>query len=398
MQSWIDIVVASTKYSEAPERYFWWSALATLSGVMRKNIYLDRHFYKLYTNVYVILVSRKSGLRKGIPVSLASKLLQEVGNTRVVEGQNSIEGIIYELAQQKTLENGTVLSDAQAILVSGEFDTFLVDNPKALTILTALQNTHEHDHAGWTKSLKGGPPEKLKNPCISLLAASNEVLFEDIVKAKDVEGGFLARSFIVYESKRRRINSLIERPEGIVSLKDLASYLHDIKDIKGEFQWTVGSKRVYEAWYTKLCGIDYDDRTGTIERLGDQVLKVAMLISMASRADLKLEKDDLEEAIDRCEECVAGVRHITMGSGGSEVAIPTAKVLKLLLDMPEHQISRTKLLKKLWPDIDSLILDRVIETLMQGKVIDSLREPGVGILYTLQPSAIAQYKQFKMGK
>jgi hypothetical protein len=387
--------VEAHKYNEAPSRYFWWSALAVLSAVMKKQIFIDRHYYKLYANIFVILVSKKSGLRKGIPVSKASGLLHKVMNTRIIEGMNSIEGIIKELSTQRTLENGAVMSEAQGILLTGEFDTFLVANSNALTTLTALQNTHEHSN-GWNKNLRNSPVENLKNPCITLLAASNQVLFDDLVKAKDTEGGFIARSFIVYEAKRNIINSLTVKPEGLVSMDDLSEYLKEVKDLNGEFKWTNGSVELYDKWYQKISTIDYEDRTGSLERLGDQVLKVAMLIEVSKGRNLKVTKESLQEAIEKSEECITGVKHVTLGSGTSDVSAATAKVLKLILSSPGYEISRIKLLQRLWPDLDHFVLDRIIDTLKESEAIDAYKGIGkIGVVYKMKKEALAQYLEFK---
>ena len=395
--SWIDLVTAATKQSEAPERYFWWSALAMLSATVKKNVYLDRYYYKLYPNIYVVLVSRRSGLRKGIPVSLAGKILGEVNNTRILDGRNTIESIIQELSTQRTVEGGPIQSEAQGILLTGEWDTFLVENDHGLTILTALHNTHEHS-AGWKYSIKSAPAQTLKNPCISLLAASNETLFNDMVQAKDIEGGFIARTFIVYESKRRGRNSLMERPEGIMEIKALAQHLKEVAKISGEFKMELPARVLYDKWYNKICDVsdNYDDRTGTLERTGDQVLKVAMLISLAKKLDLIIEVDDLQEAIDECEYCIAGVKKVTMGSGQSEVAASVGKVLKLLIETEGHELPRMKILQKLWPDIDVIVLDRVIETLTASGAVETYRGRGkVGLMYKMPQKIVDQYSKFR---
>ena len=143
--SWIDLLLEQTEESEAPERYFYWSGLAAISAIARKNVWLDRHYYTLYPNIYVALISTRSGARKGIPISICKRILEEVNLTRIISGCNSIQGLIQELGQQKTLENGTVIGDAHGILLSDEFDSFLTDDPKSITYLTTLYNTHEHE-------------------------------------------------------------------------------------------------------------------------------------------------------------------------------------------------------------------------------------------------------------
>ena len=103
--TWIDKLLTATEESESPRDYYFWAGLAALSAVSANNIYLDRYFYKLWPNVYVILVGR-SGLRKGPPIALAKILVEAVENTRVFAGRSSIEAIIAELATARTSPGG----------------------------------------------------------------------------------------------------------------------------------------------------------------------------------------------------------------------------------------------------------------------------------------------------
>src|SRR6516225_7674799 len=262
-KSWLELLTDSTIESESPERYFWWSGLAAISAMVRKNVYINRYFYKLYPNIYVALVSSRSGLKKGIPISIVKSLLELCGTTRVISGCNSIQGLIKELSMQRTYPNGMVLSDAQGIMLSDEFESFLTDDPKALTYLTALHNTHEHEKS-WTKNIKSSPIEELKSPCLTLLVASNEALFDSMVKMKDIEGGFIARTFIVYEKKPRLINSLIYPPKRKPDIHELTLRLLKISKITGEFKWTEDAASLYDTWYRRLSTLGIDDRTGSI--------------------------------------------------------------------------------------------------------------------------------------
>jgi hypothetical protein len=150
---------------------------------------------------------------------------------------------------------------------------------------------------------------------------------------------------------------------------------------------------MYDKWYLGLPD-EYEDRTGTMERIGDKVLKAAMLTSLAREPVLKISKEGLEEAIDRTEECMGGVKKISM-VGASVLSPAIAKVLKCLLDQPENKIGRKKLLNKLWPDITSIDLDSVVDNLFQsGAIIQPFRE-GKEVTYQLAPGIADSYKKYK---
>src|SRR6266704_1581124 len=168
---------------------------------MKKNVYLDRYYYILYPNIYVFLVAR-SGLRKGNPVNLAKKLVQEVGVTRVISGRNSIQGVLKDLGKAHSTPNGTIVKDAAGFMISGELASFLIKDPEALTILTDLYDTHVNEPE-WKNTTKTQGIDTLKNPCITLLGATNEEHFQDAVPTNAIGGGFIGRTSIVFEGVRR---------------------------------------------------------------------------------------------------------------------------------------------------------------------------------------------------
>lgn len=387
--SWLDLLVSSTAELESPKRFYYWSGIAAISAIVRKNVWLDRFSYTLYPNVYVLLVSAKSGLRKGNPVSFAKSIVERVGTTRIVSGRNSVQGVIRDLSQQVTIANPgqppLILNDAQAFLCAPELDSFMVRDEQGLSILTDLYNTHENDKS-WKNSLKGSPVEELRNPCITFLAASNEALLEGLIKDKDIEGGFMARTMIVHESARRLKNSLMFKPSKLVSREDLANELIRLKQVKGEFAISEAVRRQHDEWYHSLEEKDYDDKTGTMERIQDHVLKVAMLISLSKDNSLIIDQDTMDEATDRCMECMVGTRKTTMSVGRAETADAVGRVLKILINSEKFIIERSKLMAQLRNDVSVMMLNQVLDDLgpngrniviagrLDGKIYYQLKE------------------------
>ncbi len=403
MKSWLDLFIESTEESEAPERYFWWAGCAAISAVIKKNVFLRRGTsYHLYPNIYVALVSARSGLRKGIPIMKAKSYVEALDRIRVISGCNSIQGVIKELSGQKTFKSGVVLSEADGFLVSDEFENFLIDDPRALGLLTGLQNTHEHRN-GWTKMLRNSEPEFLKAPCLSLLVASNEALFEGVVKNKDIEGGFIARTFIVYESRKRKINSLIYEDKilkGMITKEEeykseLISRLNEISNCIGEFQWSQKAAAYYISWYTEINAHEIDDRTGTMERIGDQVIKLAMIIALSRHhMELIIDEEDLIIAIRETELCFAGVKRISMEKNVTDINPIIQKILQELIRAPDQTITRQKLMLR--THIESLALDRALETLTQRDAIElPKRNAKKEIFYRMKKEAFDTYVKFK---
>ena len=398
-RSFLDILLEGTAEFESPERYYWWSGIAAIAAVVKKNVYLDRGgSYTLYPNIFVALISKESSTtRKGPPITTCKGLLEELGNVRILSGNNSIQGIIHDLSMQKTFPSGVVLNEAQGIMISEEFDAFLNDDPKALSLLTTLYSTHEHG-GGYTKTLKNSPVEVLRSPCLSLLVASNEALFESMVKQKDVIGGFIARTLLVHEVETTKINPLTRPPKVKLDRQALIDRLRVISKIRGEFKWTDEAEDFYINWYHKLRRSKINDRTGSIGRIQDHVLKVAMLVSLARKEDLDLAVEDLALAIAKCEECMQAIQIANMG--GSQLDAGPGEslrlVLRALLDAPNGTLSRKEILKMFrHKGVDSFMLDRVVETLVQSKSIEQFKSSKNEFSYRATKEELAKWSQFK---
>jgi hypothetical protein len=388
--SWIREVLDATDEAETPKQFIFWAALAALAAVMRKQVWLNKHIYKLYPNIYVLLIA-ESGLGKAFPISLAKQLVRQTKVTRVIAGRNSIQAVIQDLGKAYTLAGGGMITDAHGFLAASEFASFLVKDEDALTILTDLYDTHDHEPE-WRNTLKMGT-ETLSNPCLTMFSASNPTHFRDKVANKDVEGGFVGRTLMIMAKDKYKLNPLVDEPEFPFDVSTLVPYLKEISKLEGPFKWSEEGKALYKEWYFDFRGRKHNDKTGTSNRLHDHILKVAMLLSLSRRFDLILSGQDIQEAIDACVGFMTNVTK-TILPGKSTIAESTKLILYELINCEGNQLTRQQLLRKLVGDIDVNELDKVIETLQQAGLVQPRRH-GNGIMYALSPVAVRRYLEAK---
>lgn len=367
----------ATKDVESPRNYFYWAALTSIASVLGKRVYLDRQKkYKLYPNIYTFLISKKSGLRKSLPVSTVRTLTKLAGNVRIIDGQNSIQGIIKELNNVHTTDAKIVINEAQGLLISGEFANFLIQDrdAKPLTDLTDMYDTHNYED-GFSKRLASQDTITLKGLCLNGLFGSNEVHFRDAVPDNAIRGGFLARCFCVYEEKRQNINSLLgmteEEDEDSIHLPigPLAAYLKVIAQLGGPMRVDNNARKLYNEWYYDFCNRDIEDETGTMERLGDTLLKASILIALARSPEMIIKHEDMKEAIEKTTECFLNVRKMILGGRVNVQADTFRIVMATLLSAEGYSCSRQKLSMKGWGIYTVYDLDQVLEQFVQSKAI-----------------------------
>jgi hypothetical protein len=367
-----------------------------MSAIVKKNVYLDRYTYKLYPNIYAFLVA-KSGHKKGIPISLAKDLVEMSEDTRVIKGRASIQGIIRDLGKAYSLQSGGMIKDAHGFIVSGELAALLVKDPDALKILTDLYNTHEYEKE-YTYSLRNSQTEVLKSPCVTLLGATNEENFSEAVPQVDTKNGFIARTFIAFSDEKTVINPLTEPPKNLVDKKRLFCYLKELKKLKGEFKWSDAVRRYYKEWYMEFYKEenfkDREDPTGTFSRIGDQILKAAMLVSLSESPDMELKHNHIYEAITVSMHCAAGMTKITMGNGRSPSSYVTRIVLRDLIQSKDHKLSRKTILSRHWGEFNHFDLDKCIETLLSFDAIE-VKDFGKGSAeYTLRNKFMSTFGNY----
>jgi hypothetical protein len=408
--SWLDDFLDARQNFESPRKFFYWSALAAISAVVKRNVYVrkrdaetKRTNYILYPNIYVFLVGDSAVVRKGPPIKAARKLVKAVNNTRIISGRASVQGIIKELATAYSREDGPPITDAAAFICASEFKSSLVSDPQALSILTDI---FDGDFSSdWKVLLKGAATEELKDVYPVILGGSNPAYLKEAIAGADIEGGFVGRSFMVYGSKRQKINALVSDIEGEENddedadeenknYEKEAEWLKKIIELKGHFKYTPEAAKLYTDWYEGFTVKEVDDKTGTFGRLHDQVLKVAMLLSLSRKLQLVLDKNDIQDAIDSCIELAGDVNKALMPGGKSEFAQKTVVFLQELLKTEGHKISRRRFLQKHWGDVDAFDLDRIVETLIQNHAI-TVTKPGKDVMYQLTDATIEAYLHLK---
>jgi len=400
--------------------------LASISAVVKDNVWIDRQIYKLYPNIYVMF-NAESGLKKGPPISMAKQLVRGVGGTRIISGRSSIQGILKELGTAQTQPGGKVINKSCAFICSSELTSSIVEDKVATDILTDLYD-RQYNPGEW-KSLLKMEQFVLKDPTISMLTATNEAHSEDFFGKKDIHGGYFARTFIISESKRNRANSLLvpltnppKYTELIEELKEVAKLngpfaplatkepneehgciIPWAEHVTGEMNYFSEAGLVYQQWYenfvTQTLTEDLRDDTGTLNRFGDSVLKVAMLLSLSRSPELYIDTDSMNLAIEYCRTLVGNVRGMTYGKKGlSESKHIKNLILRELVDRNTHQISRAMLLKKMWSHYkEASELDEIMMSFDQAGTI-KIESIGNQIIYVMPNSHVEELKDYFSGK
>jgi hypothetical protein len=422
--TWLEHFLNQHRELESPMNFWFWGALAAISATVKDNVWLHKQIHNCYPNIYV-MYHAESGLKKGPPISAAKQMVREVGGTRIISGRSSIQGILKDMGTAQTQPGGKVAMKSTVFIASSELTSSLVEDKVATDILTDLYDRNYN--IGEWRSLLKMETFTLKDPTITMLTATNEAHSSEFFAKKDIHGGYFARTFIISEHKKNRSNSLLVKLKNPPDYKQSAEYLKELAKLKGEFEplgmdkecepWVhpmldvesgetlfyTPAGLIYEKWYSNFNQViesnEIKDDTGTLNRFGDSVLKVAMLLSLAKRPDMIIDAESMNEAIYHCERLIGSVREMTHGKKGiSQAKLLKGMIIKELLERPTHQISRKVLMKKMWSHYaEANEFDEIMLSFDQAGMIrtDSL---GNEIIYTMPETEAEELKRHFEGK
>lgn len=427
--TWLNQLVQSRSELEAPLSFWFWAGLASISAIVKDQIWLDRQgVYKLYPNIYVMFHA-ESGLKKGAPVSMAKSFVSSINNTMVISGRSSIQGILKEMgasSQARGKPGGKIETASSSVFIcSSELTSSIVEDKVATTILTDLYDRNWNE-GNWRSLLKM-ESFKLNKPTVTMLTATNDAHSQDFFMKKDISGGYFARTFIVYEHEENRINSLLLPLKNPINDAPLMTHLQKLAKLKGQIQplgveeqseyykhrWidpydnTVGylsdAGMLYQTWYHDFKHAlknQFDkDETGTSNRFGDSVLKVAILLSLAEQDELIITEKAMKEAIRVCEKLIGNIKRTTFGAHGLGDNAPfKGKIIMELLTRENHMISQPMLLKKMWMHYNTL--DEFAELMNSVEAAGIIKSETVGnqIIYTMPDHQVEEFSKFFEGK
>jgi predicted transcriptional regulator len=354
-----------TKEYESPTSFWKWSAIATVAATLRYNVFFPHGLGKIYPNVYTLLLADSAEYRKDAGPKLASELLREVANTKVIEGRGSFqaitEALAYDVANKKT---GGPLRGGACIIIAPELAAFFVSDPQLIPNITSWYDFRE-EHV---ENLKSGKLT-IKNRCINLLAASNETFLREVYDDRAIYGGLLRRTFMVKPDETRPPNSLMYE-QTIYDKTPLIEELKEIKDFAGPIARTEAAAKFYDRWYKELYAKykTHPDRTGVLQSIHISVLKLAIIIAV-SRGTMEITKEIFEDAVLEMTALKPNYEAYSVGVGKSEASRVGAVILKMLWQVEKNEMSRRDILLRVWSDISAEDLDKLVVTLEQSGLI-----------------------------
>ena len=208
LSDWVSTYVAYiAPASESPISYNFWSAATAISAVLKRNVWVGRGSYKLYPNLFTILVGRP-GIGKGSAINPVINLINEAKLVNTLSDRVTIEYVLERMSkgwpsQIRGPQGGWILGqDHTTLIISPEVSVFIGASQNTLPILADLWDAREGEFVYGTRH-KG--EFRIKDPCVCLLGGSTQEWLISSVPANAVGGGFTRRVNFVVANDREKL-------------------------------------------------------------------------------------------------------------------------------------------------------------------------------------------------
>ena len=286
-----------TQNNETPETMHLWVGLSTLAGAVEKRLWLDRGFFKLYMNLYIVLVAPPGVCAKTTSLGIGTRLLKEAGYN-IFEDSVLKEKIIMEMCElEKEVSIGdSIFRHSSITYIASELNVLL---SSGVDMVKFLVNIWDKDDILVYKTKNAGTFE-VNNPYFNLIGAVVPEWFGKNVVSDINSTGFLARTIIIYaDEKRGKVPSPCVSAQQKAARQRILDHLVWVGGLFGEIKMSEEASSFYDDWYMAQ-DIDtlQDHRLVAYQerKVKTHVMKVATLLAIADKR-LIISVKDLELAI-----------------------------------------------------------------------------------------------------
>lgn len=362
-----------TAGNESPPTYHLFCSLVALSSIVSRRVWVDLGYFKIYPNLYVVLVG-PPGAKKSTAISIARGLLHALKSVPfsgectskeklildMVDNERAVDGLADQFAEQRVYTPLTVMASelSEFFQISGDGMVGL------LTDLFDIQFPYEHK----TKN-KGSVI--INGPYLCVLAGTTPSWMTSYLKQDIITGGFTRRCLFVYESEPgpRRAFPVITGDMRAAWFRVFQA-AERLSKLRGPFTWTDEAKAWYTHWYETHERPKDENTTGYYETRHVQLIKLAMLFAISEDEVLELRLNHFLAGLEFLRIIEVNLGRVFEGMGRNDLNAVATKVLDVLRRgavakvkqtdgtfLEQHTYPAKKLLQIIYPELPTNVPD-----------------------------------------
>ena len=357
--SFLDRYLQYTSKQESPDLFHFWVGMTVTAAALGRKCYLDKGYYRLFPNLFTILVAGSARCRKSTAINIGVSLLEKVTGARVVSGKITPERFIDEIAP----DPGSV---APSILVhSSELSVFLTKQQYGEPLISILTDMYDCPDS-WSYKTKNRGETNLKDLFLCIIAASTPDSIASSIPQTALTEGFASRVLFVFQEDTEKRNALPELTLEERMLKvELIGELAEIHKMEGLFHLDAEAREWYIAWYGQARPPEDKWLEGMFARRHDHLLRLGMILA-ASFHRQTIEINDLQAA-DMALNDIEKLTPYALREIGGDAKTSFLSRAETMIRRRER-ITHSELLRNLYP-LTAEDLRKIMETLISADLV-----------------------------
>lgn len=301
---WIKAYLDYTKFSEAPSKFHFWTAVSVIAGALRRRVWIDQAYFQWLPNFYIIFVSPPGIISKSSTVDIGMNLLREVPGIKF--GPNSLTWQMLtknlaEATEGVELPDGTIYPISALTIVAGELGSLM--NFEDREMVDVFVDLWDGRKGMWHRATKTSGEDKIQNPYVNIIGCTTPAWIRKNFDRYLLGGGFTSRTIFIYGVEKRQLVAYpgdhMQGQEHIDTVLKLRQDLESIAMLLGGYKLVDEAKIWGKHWYAKhyerYKSVDPSDEgmTSFLARKQTQIHKLGMILAAGQRNELYITKDDL---------------------------------------------------------------------------------------------------------
>ena len=381
LEDWLQGYLAFTSESPAPECFHRWVGLGTLGAVLKRNIFYDRGYSKIYPNNYVVLIG-PPGSMKSTAMDIGKDFARGVPDLRLSVDSTSREQLIYDLQKDSATKDGSMACFAR------EFGSFFATSEMnmVLFLIEVYDSKDSFEH----RSRSGGNL-KIERPCFNIVGCTTPEWLHTGLPIKTLGIGLMSRVILIYADAPRFEDLWTSLTPSHETLRvKLQEDLNHIAQLKGPVHFTDEARAFLSHWNKIRKSTQSQDprMQGFYGRIVDHTFKTAIALSAGRSDSLVVQQKDVEDAIILLGDVESTLPQAFAASGKNPFALDYVQVHHAIVQMtPNGGATRSQLMRFFQHNVRQPELVEVLSTLEETGAIRVERAGGIAKYLAVAPAA-----------
>lgn len=280
-----------TEGTESPAKFHLLTAMTLIGTVLGRKAYMNMGMFKIYPNIYAVLVAPTGRCRKSTAIKIAMDILRkaEIANIKIIGPKITPEALLNvayrEVPEIVATEEGRRIvpsyPDSVNLIYVPELAVMLDKrdyNAGLVPMLTDLFDCPDE----WKENTIGRGEVTLRNIFVSTMFASTQRWLKQLLPRSAFAGGFMGRLFVsVMENSERCFPTPTVPNASLVA--DTILKLQRIAELRCEYIWTRSTEKWFAEWYMQnkeALERSFDEREASyLERKQITLIKTAIILA-----------------------------------------------------------------------------------------------------------------------